>query len=123
MKFIKFYTPNHYNCFLKKSEQFIDDFNDIDKWVKTRNDSTIVKWVRLIILFETNNTEYYEEMSILLTHIIKFFIIELDIDNNQIKLKNSEILKIFKKFKNIIYLEYAFRNGITEIKTPKYSLL
>ena len=123
MEFIKKYTPSHYNHFLKKSEGFIDGYKSIDKWVRTRNDSTITKWIRTINLFETNNDEYFEEMSVLLTLIIKFFMIELDIDEDQIKLKNSDIKKIAKNFKHIIYLEYSFRNGISDIKKLKYSLL
>lgn len=123
MEFIKKYTPSHYNHFLKKSEGFISEYKSIDRWVRTRNDSTIIKWIRTINLFENNNDEYFEEMSILLTMIIRFFMIELDNDYNQIRLKNKEIKKISKHFKHIIYSEYAYRNGISDIKTLKYTLL
>lgn len=123
MKFIKKYTPIHYNHFSDKAEEYIGEYNDIDKWIKGRNNQTIIKWVRLINLFENNNEEYYEEYCIMLTMMIKFFVIELDIDDDVIKLKNSEIFKISKKFKHAFYSEYAIRSGIKEINPIKHSLL
>lgn len=124
MEFIKYFNQSHYQYYHEIIGDFIDDDDSINQWVKnTLNDDELIIWINLIKLGEMNNYEYYEELSILLTILINFFIIELDVNVNEIKLKNSEIKKLFFRFKHIIYIEYSNRNKLINNKDVEYILL
>lgn len=123
VEFIKRYSPKHYTFYLNVAEKHIGDCNSINQWIKTLDDIELTIWVCNFFTFEHNNDNYYEENSILLTIIIRFFILELDIDHNDILLKNSEIKKITLKCKHILYREYSNRNNIDKYLNEEYSLL
>jgi hypothetical protein len=96
---------------------------DVNKWIKSLNDNHLKYWIYVIMSFENNNSDHYEEISILLTTIIRLFILELEIDTNQIKLKNSDIKRLATKVKYSLYREYSNRNNITKFSDEEYSLL
>ena len=123
MKFIKNYNSHHYTYYFKKIEQLIDKNKDINEWIKSLKDDKLNYWIYVIMSFEKNNTEYYEEISILITIVIRLFILELEIDGDQIKLKNSEIKKLVDKLKHSLYVEYSNRNKISTFVNKEYSLL
>ncbi len=91
MNFIKNYNSRHYGYFLKKIKFLMEKNIDVNKWIKSLNDNKLKYWIYVIMSFENNNSDHYEEISILLTTIIRLFILELEIDTNQIKLKNIDI--------------------------------
>lgn len=123
MRFIKKFDQNHYKVYLSKINLYVRDMITIDEYVKSLSDRELKIWIALIEIFEFDDKEYYEEMSMLLTIIIRFFIIELNVDLNKIELKNSQINKIFLNFKYIIYREYSNRNNISNYKKEVYYLL
>ena len=96
---------------------------DVNKWIKSLNDNKLKYWIYVIMSFENNNSDHYEEISILLTTIIRLFILELEIDTNQIKLKNKDIKRLVTKLKYSLYREYSNRNNITKFSDEEYSLL
>lgn len=123
MKFIKKYDPKHYNYYLDKIMVFIGKHKDINSWIKSLSDAEVIIWSCNIKLLEDNCDEYYEEASQLITLVIKFFMIELDINDQNIELKNSKIKDLIKKFKHNLYREYSNRNNIHEYKEEEYTLL
>jgi hypothetical protein len=122
MKFIEKFNQRHYGVYLEKIDKYIGKHKSINTWIKSLDDFDLIIWLNLIRIIENNNDEYYEEYSILLTIVINFFILELDIDQN-IKLKNSFILKLFKNFKYSLYREYSNRNHIMDYNEEEYVLI
>jgi hypothetical protein len=123
MNFIKNYNSQHYRYFLKKIKFLMGKNIDVNKWIKSLNDNHLKYWIYVIMSFENNNSDHYEEISILLTTIIRLFILELEIDTNQIKLKNKDIKRLVTKLKYSLYREYSNRNNITKFSDEEYSLL
>lgn len=123
MDFIRKFNKKHYDYYIHKIDTYIDGSKDVDKWIKKISDNELIVWVRTIKYVELNNRDYYMEMSMLLTIIIKFFIIELDINEMGVNLKNTDIEKLFKNFKHILYTEYSNRNNIGKFKIENYSLI
>ena len=123
MGFVKKFNQKHYKVYLEKIEEFINGFSNIDEWIKNFGNKELENWIRVIHLYEANSDEYYEEFSILLTILIKFFIIELDIEDNGIKLKDSQIEKMIFNFKYALYREYSNRYDVEEHIDEEYILL
>lgn len=123
MEFIKKYNPKHYNYYLKKAEGYMNEYTTINAWIKNLYDEELVIWICNLTMLENDDSNYYEENSILLTILIKIFITELDVETDKIGLKNSEIEKLVLKFKHILSREYSNRKKIGVYKNEKYSLL
>lgn len=122
MEFIKKYNPSHYRYYLNRIDSYVGKHKDINGWIKSLSNDELIMWTSIVILSEKNVDEYYEEISILLTLIIRFFIIELDIDQN-IKLKNSKILSLIKNFKKSVFREYSNRYDIDDFYEETYTIL
>ena len=123
MRFVKTFDQRHYKVYLGKIDDFTNGYTNVNNWVKNFGDQELNVWIQLINLLEEDSKEYYEEFSILLTILIKFFIIELDIEEEGVKLKNSQLEKIIMDFKYILYREYSNRNGIEDYIEEEYILL
>ena len=122
MNFIKKYTPTHYNHFIKKANKIIGKYNNTNELIINSNDNELFIWFKTIKYLNNDKDIYFEECSILLTLIIRLFILELDIDDNKIELTNNKIIELIQKFENIIKIECGYRKNINVNKT-NYSLL
>lgn len=123
MEFVKKFNQRHYKVYIDKLEPFLNGFLNLNSWIKNFENQELNIWIELIRIFEEDSDEYYEEFSILLTILIKFFIDELDIDDNKIKLNNSQIEKLIFNFKYALYREYSNRKNILDYHDEEYYLL
>ena len=127
MRFIKKFSQKHYKVYLDTIGKYVDPYPSINEWVKSFSEKELDIWIGVVNLFEKDDEkeyeEYYEEYSIMLTILIKYFIIELDIEEDSITLKNSQLKKLVLNFKYILYREYSNRNEIMEYMNEEYVLL
>ena len=63
-----------------------------------------------------------EESFVFITLVIRLFILELDIEENKIKLTNNEIVKLLLRFEHSIKTEYAYRTNVIDDR-DKHTLL
>lgn len=122
MEILKKYKPEHYSYYCDKVNNLINNNKEISYWVKKQNKTKLELWVKKIDLLKANSDEYFEDIIILITLAIRFFILELGLKENRIELKNSEIEKIINRFEYIVKSEFAFKQKIIT-KRKKYTLL
>ena len=122
MEIVKKYKPTHYTTYLPKIEKIIGKHTNIGTWVKSMGMSEILIWTQILEYLKTNNYQYFEPTSKLITLLIKFFMLELDVDEDNIKLTNTQLYSLIDRFEHIIKCEYAYRND-TKDKRIEYTLL
>lgn len=120
MNFLKKYNPKHYQAFLSVVTNIIGDNEDLHTWVKNLGMNDILVWLKSIQHVNENNNRYFEESCILTTLVIKLFSLELDIED--VELKNSEIEKLINRTKKVLLKEVSYRNDVIE-KPERYSIL
>ena len=123
MNYIVDYQPTHYKFYLKKCEKILDNSNDIDTWIKTISLKHNIVWIKAIKNLKKNVSNFNEESSILITLVICLFMLELDIENNEIKLSNTEIKKLLLRFEQIVRLEYGYKRELLPREGHKHTLL
>jgi hypothetical protein len=121
MKLLQKYTPKNYKNQLKKIEPSIENINDIDEFIKDISTENLRVWIKIVDYTLADNINYIKESFALITLVIKLFAKELDV--NEISLKNSEILKLLKRFSKSIKIEYAYRSNLIKHRIKKYTLL
>lgn len=120
MEFISKYSPKHYISYVTIANKIIGEYTDFHKWVKSLSTNDILIWLKSIAHVEHNTIGFFEESNIVVTLIIRFFCLELDIESA--KLTNDEIIKLIQRVKKSLRTELAYRkNKIGE--TPIYSIL
>jgi hypothetical protein len=120
IEFLKKYAPKHYNHYLPVIINKIGEQRDIHKFIKNLGSNDILIWLKAVSVLEKNSISHFEESTIVITLVIRLFILELDITDA--KLTNKEIIKLVKRFKKSLTTELAYRKDIIT-KTPKYSIL
>lgn len=123
MEFLKKYKPKHYSNYIDRVDKYIKTHKSIHSMVKSLGLKDIEYLIKSVKFVYSNNPIYFEESAILITILIRMFILELDIDEHQIELKDSDIMKLIYRFDGIIKNEYAVRKEIIEPSEKKYSLL
>lgn len=122
MKILKKYKPEHYKYYSDKVNGIISQTCDISKWVKKQSKTKLEIWIKKIDIINVDSDEYFEDIAIVISLIIRLFILELGLKEDKIELKNSEIEKLINRFEYIIKLEYAFKNKLIK-RRKKYTLL
>jgi len=121
MEFLKKYNPQHYTYYLSKVEKIIDNHTDLNKWVKHLGTDDLLVWSKVYNHFNLNTPEFYEESALLITLVIRLFMLELDVEN-RLKLNNQQIKKLLVRFQYAIEMEYAIRKAEKKVNI-KYSLI
>jgi len=121
MKFLIKYNSHHYSFYLTLAEKIIDNHTDLNKWVKDLGTDDLLIWSKTYNHLMNNESAFYQESALLVTLVIRLFILELDVDN-QIELSNYQIKKLLKRFQYAIEMEYAIRKSEKNVKI-KYSLI
>ena len=116
MKLIKKFKEKHYNFYSDKADNYLKNYVDIISWKKKLSNDELLIWIRFIYLIENNCYEYYGEISVGLTILIKIFKIELGIEDQNIEISYSKLEKIIQNFKKIIYSEYSNRKNLLDKK-------
>lgn len=116
MYLIKKFNEKHYNFYSDKADNYLKNYVDIVSWKKKLRNDDLLIWIRFIYLIENNCYEYYGEISIGLTILIKMFKIELGIEDQNIEISYSNLEKIIQNFKKIIYSEYSNRKNLLNEK-------
>jgi len=121
MKIVDIYLPEHYEFYLKNVNKHIGKHDDIESWIKNIRKSTLLIYLKCVGCFNKDCNIYIEERFFILTVIIRFFISELNVDE-QIKLNKKHILDLIRRFKDVLTLEYAYRENVIK-KRINYTLL
>ena len=120
MEFLNKYTPKHYKSYVSIVSKIIGNHNDLHKWVKSLGTNDILVWLKSIAHLENNSVGFFEECSIITTLCIRLFILELDIEDA--KLKDKEIIKLIQRVKSALKTELAYRKEVLD-KTPIFTIL
>lgn len=129
MEFLKKYQPKHYKNYISRVDDYLSrytkDYSGIDSWVKSLAKKDVVSLNKSMRYLLRNNKVYFEESAILMTMIIRLFMIELDVDGNSIKLSNKELKKLVWRFDRVIREELEYRMSIKGNRKNKnsYTLL
>jgi len=122
MEIIRKYKNSHYIYYLSKIEKEIGNNNSIETWVKGMGMSEILIWIQATEYVKTDNYRYFEQACKVITLLIRFFMIELDLEENVMSLTNTQIGSLIYRFEYILKTEYAYRNNIKDKRT-EYTLL
>lgn len=122
MDIIKKYKPEHYDSYQKKITKIVGEHRDINTWLRHLGLSDMMIWLKTLLNTKKDHPLYLEENFIFITLIIRLFVLELDIDENKIKLSNDEILKLIQRFEHSINTEYAYRTNVIDDR-DKHTLL
>lgn len=122
MNIIKKYKPKHYDNYYKKVIKITGKYKDINGWLKYLSIDDMLVWLKTLMNAEKDNSLYLEENFIFITLVIYLFILELDVEENGIKLTNKEIINLIKRFEFCLNAEYSYRTNITNERL-KYTLL
>lgn len=122
MESVKKYTPDHYEHYLDKVDELLEGHRNIDSWTRGLSDENILIWMSALRRVKINDPIYFQEIAIVLTLLIRLFVLELDI-STIFELKNSEIQKLVNRFDYILKREFAFRKQIISSNKKKYTLL
>lgn len=122
MEIIRKYKVSHYSYYLPKIEKVIGNHTNIETWVKDMGMSDILIWLQALGYLKQNSYQYFEQASKVITLLIRFFMVELDIEENYISLTNSQLDALVRRFDHILKTEYAYRNEIRKERT-EYTLL
>jgi hypothetical protein len=120
MNIINIYKPNHYSFYIDNVKKDVD-YKDIDLWIKKLNNISLNIYLKVTGCLNKNCNIYIEERFYILTMIVYFFILELNIDQ-EVNLSTKQIHILSDRFKDILTIEYAYRKRIIK-KRPTYTLL
>ena len=109
---IQDYQPRHYKHYLEKCEKIIGKATDVNGWIRNLPMKDNLIWIKLVKNLNNNNKRFWEESAVLITLTITLFMLELEIENNEIELTNKDISNILVRFDKIVKLEYAYKKGI-----------
>lgn len=123
MEYIADYQPKHYSYFLKKCEKLIEECKDIDCWAKNITEDDNILWIKTVKSFKNDLPEFAFESSMLITLVIALFILELDVQDNQVELTNSEIEKLILRFEKIMRKEFGYKHLKINRNGHTYTLL
>ena len=125
MDFLKKYKPKHYNNYLHIVDKEIDKLKNknVHFWLKSLKDKDIFVLNKTVKNIITNNSLYFEESTILMTFLIRLFMLELQIDVDSISLSNKELKKIIKRFFLIINKEMNIRKNFENDNNDVYTLI
>lgn len=120
MDFLKKYNSKHYKHYLPIIDKKIGMYQNIHLFIKSLGTNDILFWLKYVALIEEKNVPFFEECTVLVTLVIRLFILELDIED--VQLSNNEIIKLLKRFKKSLKIELSYRKDIIET-TPKYTII
>lgn len=120
IEYLKTYNPKHYDYFLPVVNKIIGDKLDIHKFIKSLGTNDILIWLKSISHIKKNNLGFFEESCVLTTLVIRLFVLELDIED--VKLTNKEIMKLIERFETSLKIELAYRKDTLD-STPTYTII
>lgn len=128
MRFLKKYTPLHYKMYLDNVDYYLNKnkkYNDdINMWIKELDNSHLIFLSKSMSYLLNNSRLFFEESAIIMTLIIKLFMIELDLETQEIKLTINDLKKLILRFDKILKFELQLRmNKSTEYRNIIYTLV
>jgi hypothetical protein len=120
VEILKKYKPKHYDYFIPIINKIIGDYLDVHKYIKSLGTEEILAWLKSVKHIEQKNMAFFEECGILITLVIRLFILELDIED--VKLTNNDIIKLIERFDKSLKTEIAYRKDALD-STPKYTII
>lgn len=117
--FLKKYTPKKYEESIPAVELYIRDDNNaydksLDNWISNLTNKDIIALNKTMNYLVSNDSKYFEEVCVMVTMIIRLFMIELDLGKQGVKLTNIQIMKIIKRFMKILTIEMQRRMDMDE---------
>jgi hypothetical protein len=122
MELLKVYKTKQYNNNIKKLKAIlVDGINEVNDFLRQQPLNKLRIWVKITDYTIADNPNYKSESFLLITLVIRLFAMELDVDN--VSLKNSEIVKLLIRFSKILKIEYSYRAEVINKKPKHYTLL
>ena len=122
MELLKKYAIINYDNNIKRLKKIIvNGIGELNDFIKNQSTSRLRVWIKMVDYTLADNQNYKTESYLLITLVIKLFTMELDVEN--VSLKNSEIMKLLKRFSKSIKFEYAYRSELINKKPKYYTLL
>lgn len=117
--FLKKYSPKKYEESIPAVELYIRDDNNaydmsLDDWISNLTNKDIIALNKTMNYLVSNDSKYFEEVCVMVTMIIRLFMIELDLGKQGVKLTNIQIMKIIKRFMKILTIEMQRRMDMDE---------
>lgn len=118
--FLKKYDPKHYKHYLYIINKKIGEYQNVHKYIKSLGTQDILFWLKSLDIIEEKSISFFEQCTVLVTLVIRLFILELDIED--VQLTNKEIIKLIKRYRKALKIELSYRKDVIDT-TPTYTLL